>query len=67
MFYFRWKFEHGKIWQHLGGELSGQTHVAYCKYSIAEEIILNHPIDMHFAVAGLQVYFPYIYIFQLSY
>lgn len=51
----RWKFEHGKVWQHLGGELNGQTHVAYCKNSVRENIVLSHPIDMHFAVAGLQV------------
>lgn len=28
--------------------------MAYCKHSIREEIVLNHPVDMHFAVAGLQ-------------
>lgn len=51
----RWKVEHDKAWQHLGGELSGQTQIAYCKYVCSELVQLNHPIDLHFAEAGLHV------------
>lgn len=50
----RWKFESGKAWQHLGGEESGQTHVGYCKMSEKERITFNHPIDLHYAEAGMQ-------------
>ena len=49
----RWKVGFGKCWEHLGGDIKGQTHVGYCKVREMEEISLNHPIDMHFAEAGV--------------
>ncbi len=52
----RWKIEHGKAWQHLGGDLFGQTQVAYCRTRSTEALSFNHPIDVHFAEAGLQVF-----------
>lgn len=51
----RWKVAHGKAWQHLGGELIGQTQVGYCSGSVEDKILFEHPIDLHFACAGLQV------------
>lgn len=53
----RWKIEFGKAWQHLGGDLVGQTQVSYGKYSIQEDLVLSHPVDAHFAATGLQVSF----------
>jgi hypothetical protein len=70
--FFRWKLEFGKAWHHLGGELMGQTQVSYCKYNADEELNLDHPIDAHFAVTGLQValliywYFSYIFMFRVG-
>jgi hypothetical protein len=52
---YRWKIEYGKVWQHLSGELIGQTQVAYAHISEKESLPLSHPLDAHFAVAGLQV------------
>lgn len=49
----RWRIEHDKAWEHLGGELIGQTQVAYCKYMTSDSLALNHPLDLHFAEAGL--------------
>jgi len=49
----RWKVGFGKCWEHLGGDVEGQTHVGYCKVREVEEIALNHPIDLHFAEAGV--------------
>lgn len=50
----RWKVDTGKAWQHLGGQLQGQTQICYCKARDTEEVPFNHPIDLHFAEAGLQ-------------
>jgi len=50
----RWKVEHGKAWEHLGGELMGQTQISYCEARDAEYLPFNHPIDLHFAEAGIQ-------------
>ncbi len=50
----RWKVDTGKAWQLLGGEAQGQTQVAYCLSRDSECVPLNHPIDVHFAEAGLQ-------------
>jgi len=52
---YRWKIEYGKVWQHLSGDLIGQTQVAYAHISEKESLPLSHPLDAHFAVAGLQV------------
>lgn len=52
---YRWKIEHGKSWQHLGGDLHGQTQVAYCSNNASEFLPFSHPVDAHFAAAGLQV------------
>lgn len=52
----RWKIDHGKAWQYLGGDLLGQTQVAYCRARDTEALPFNHPIDVHFAEAGLQVF-----------
>lgn len=49
----RWKVGYGKCWEHLGGDIEGQSHVGYCKVREVEEIALNHPIDLHFAEAGV--------------
>ena len=49
----KWKVDHGKCWEHLGGDMSGQSHVGYCNVRETEEIALNHPIDLHFAEAGV--------------
>lgn len=49
----RWKVEYGKAWDHLGGELLGQTQTAYCNAKDTELIPFNHPIDLHFSEAGL--------------
>ena len=51
---FRWKIEHGKAWQQLGGDLHGQTQVSYCNMTASETLAFSHPIDAHFAAAGLQ-------------
>jgi hypothetical protein len=51
----RWKIDHGKCWEFLGGHLSGQTHVGYCKFGDHENVVFNHPIDVHFAEAGVPV------------
>jgi hypothetical protein len=50
----RWKVDYGKAWAWLGGEVQGQTQVSYCKSSSSECITFNHPMDLHFAEAGLQ-------------
>eukprot|EP01031_Cornospumella_fuschlensis_P046503 gene46503-56943_t len=50
----RFKVSVGKAWQHLGGELTGQTQVGYVRTSMQEDICFEHPIDLHFACAGLQ-------------
>ena len=50
----RWRVDTGKAWQCLGGSQSGQTHVCYCKARDNEAIPFNHPLDLHFAEAGLQ-------------
>ncbi|KAJ1400839.1 putative B9 domain-containing protein [Ochromonadaceae sp. CCMP2298] len=50
----RWRLEHGKAWNHLGGDLQGQTQVAYCSINEREQLPFGHPIDIHFAAAGLQ-------------
>eukprot|EP01036_Dinobryon_divergens_P023044 gene23044-31360_t len=50
----RYKIDCGKAWEHLGGDLVGQTQVAYCPVLNSKEMIpFNHPIDCHFAEAGL--------------
>lgn len=50
----RWKVDHGKVWELLGGEVTGQTHISYCSTNEQEVLPLSHPIDLHFAAAGLQ-------------
>ena len=50
----RFKIEVGKSWEHLGGDLFGQTQVIYCNNNKDEMLPFNHPIDCHFAAAGLQ-------------
>ena len=50
----RWRIDTGKAWQLLGGEIQGQTQVSYCKARETENVPFNHPIDVHFAEAGLQ-------------
>jgi hypothetical protein len=52
---FRWKIEHGKCWELLGGDIIGQTQVSYCAVKENEEIAFNHPLDLHFAEAGVPV------------
>ena len=51
----RWKVYFGKAWEHLSGEIIGQTQVSYCRTRESETLSFNHPLDVHFAVAGLQV------------
>lgn len=51
----RWKIDYGKAWQHLGGEIHGQTQMSYFLARGDEQLTFNHPIDVHFAEAGLQV------------
>lgn len=59
--YCRWKIDTGNAWQHIGGDLTGQTHVSYMNGSMLSSstspLIFNHPIDVHFAEAGIQVSF----------
>ena len=50
----RWKIDHGQSWEHLGGEIQGQTQMSYCQIKETEMLPLNHPIDVHFAEAGIQ-------------
>jgi hypothetical protein len=50
----RWKVDAGKAWELLGGDGLGQTQVAYCRHRDSEVIPFNHPLDLHFAQAGLQ-------------
>lgn len=50
----RWRVDTGKAWQILGGLQQGQTQVSYCQSRQTEEIPFNHPLDLHFAEAGLQ-------------
>lgn len=45
----------GKTCQPLGGELCGQTQIAYARNNIDESLLLSHPIDIHFSMSGLQV------------
>ena len=59
----RWKIECGKAWQLLEGEQSGQTQVGYSKISLSEPTVFNHPIDVHFAAAGLQVIVGFLFLF----
>lgn len=51
----RFKVSVGKAWQHLGGELTGQTQVGYVQSSMLQDVSFEHPLDLHFACAGLQV------------
>jgi Ciliary basal body-associated, B9 protein len=58
--YNRWKVDYGKAWEHLGGEVFGQTQISYSLDDMistdsSRKMVFNHPIDMHFAAAGLQV------------
>lgn len=32
----------------------GQTQIAYCKHQLTDKLIFSHPIDLHFALSGLQ-------------
>jgi hypothetical protein len=50
----RWKVDCGEAWEHLGGETLGQTQISYCRVNDQEAIPFNHPIDLHYAAAGLQ-------------
>lgn len=50
----RWKIEYGQAWDLLGGDINGQTQVTYCQVKDTEFLPFNHPIDLHFAEAGLQ-------------
>lgn len=52
--YCRWKIDCGKAWEHISGDILGQTQVSYYKNISSEKICLNHPLDFHFAEAGLQ-------------
>jgi hypothetical protein len=51
----RWKIDCGKALQLIGGETLGQTHVAYASNLSIEDLVFNHPIDVHFAELGIQV------------
>jgi hypothetical protein len=51
----RWKVDVGKTWSSLGGDEMGQTQYAYPQMKDSEVIPFNHPIDLHYAAAGLQV------------
>jgi hypothetical protein len=51
----RWKVEHGKAWLMLGGHAQGQTQLGYPALLASDDIPFNHPLDLHFAEAGLQV------------
>jgi hypothetical protein len=51
----RWKVDGGSGWEHLGGELFGQTQVAYPAGDMREALCFNHPLDLHFAEPGVQV------------
>lgn len=51
----RWKVDVGKTWSSLGGDEFGQTQYAYPQMKETEVIPFNHPIDLHYAAAGLQV------------
>ena len=57
----RWKIEFDKAWQHLEGDLVGQTQYSYSRSGLAEETPLNHPLDLHFAESGLHVHWFYSY------
>lgn len=55
----RWSIDAPSSWQHLGGEVLGQTQVSYCRNglgTILEKtcVPLNHPFDVHYAFYGLQ-------------
>lgn len=55
----RWSIDIPSSWQHLGGEMLGQTQVSYCRTGLGAvlektSVPLNHPIDVHFAFYGLQ-------------
>ena len=49
----RWKVDFGKAWEHLGGETLGQTQISYCRTNDKEAVPFNHPLDIHFAAAGM--------------
>ena len=51
----RWKVEFDKAWQHLEGDLVGQTHYSYPRIGGTGDAPLNHPLDLHFSEAGLHV------------
>ena len=48
----KFKVESGKTWDHLGGNLSGQTHVDYP--SDGTTAVWAHPIDVHFSAKTMQ-------------
>ncbi len=58
----RWKVDFGKAWELLGGESVGQTQIAYpqstssSSLSSSSSLPFNHPLDLHFAEAGIQVH-----------
>ncbi len=63
--FFRWKVDHGPAFHHIGGEVVGQTQVAFSSSSHEDELIISHPIDVHLAELGIPVCFIiclYIYI-----
>jgi hypothetical protein len=52
----RWKVDYSPSTVHLGGELLGQTQVAYPKYqTLTEPVPFNHPLDLHFSSSGVEV------------
>lgn len=51
----RWKIEFDKAWQHLEGDLLGQTHYGYPSLGGTGDTPLNHPLDLHFSETGLHV------------
>lgn len=64
LYYNRWKVDYGKAWEHLGGDVFGQTQISYSSDDMistdsSHKMTFNHPIDMHFAMAGLQVTYQY--------
>jgi hypothetical protein len=53
--FFRWKVDHGPAFHHIGGEVVGQTQVAFPDSSHEDELIISHPIDVHLAELGIPV------------
>ncbi len=52
-----------RTWEHISGDIVGQTQVSYARNLSSDLLTLNHPLDLHFAEAGMavRVYCVFVY------